>query len=94
MTKPQQYILLGYAIAMLIITIYVPFVAQKLTYVGQFVQTEIVYGNYAFFWNLPNSFELAAMYLDQKLLTIEIVAVMTITCLLLYRFRDKKCQYH
>lgn len=89
MIKPYHYILLAYALSILLISIYVPYIAQKSMYVGKFIKTEIVTGNYAFCWNLPNSFELSAMGLNWKVIMIEYLAVTVIASILIIRYRNR-----
>jgi hypothetical protein len=89
MSKLQHYILLVYSAAIILISVYVPYIAQKSVYVGQSILTETVTGNYALLWDLPNSFELAAMELDWYQLKIECIAATGIAILALYFTRSR-----
>jgi hypothetical protein len=87
MNKAQRYIMVAYALSILLINIFVPYIAQKSMYVGKSIHTEIVTGNYAFFWNLPNRFELAATGLNWKVLMFEYLIVTAIAIMLIIRYK-------
>lgn len=89
MNKPQRYIMAAYALSILLISIYVPYIAQKSVYVGKSIHSEIVTGNYAFFWNLPNRFELAATGLNWKVLMFEYLIVTAVASILIIRYKNR-----